>query len=672
MGPKSGRVTILLACAFLLLAIAMTGASVFDGYSTDDHFFRAVFRGTPNVPELARGPLQSFVFADGDPHTNESLRDRGMFPWWAVTHAKLAFFRPLASAYHWLDYRLWNDRPAPMHAENVALYAALCVLAFLLYRQLFDSLWVAALAAFIFTVNDGNGSTVGWISSRNTLMAAICCVLVLMSHDAWRKRGNLLYAVAAGAALATGLLFGEATLSVGAYLLAYALFLEQGTARQRLLTLVPYGVIAAAYLIAYRWAGYGSAGSGWYTDPGSDPVGFAAALASNLPILLFTLWAAFPTPIFSAGPTFAFFLYLVVLLALGCVVALLIPLLRANPSVRFWLLGSIIAIIPVCSVIPQPRVLIVASVGGAAIVAHYLSAWMDRRQCLRLIGAIIAASIVVQLLGRLVPLGYGLLPIILAVLGVMLYALFRYGHRTESWLPTGMGWRIGAGALASVWVITQLIVAPNSLPNTSRSVGTMGRRLNEAYASLPSDAPVVDQTLVVLQTPNDFMSWYFTCMRLAEGQPLPRHTRVLSASLRDLTVERTDERTIVLRTENGFVGNRSASIYRNANSPMSAGDTVKLTGVTAEVLKTDKKGWPLDARFQFDRPLEDPSLLWYAAAMVPIRHRRSGRVIEVERYVRIPLPRIGEAAEVAELVDRSPDAQAYRTAVADSARPADS
>lgn len=662
----------LLACAFLLLAIAMTGASTFDGYSTDDHFFRAVFRGTPDVPELARGPLQSFVFADGDPRKNESLRDMGMFPWWAVTHAKLAFFRPLASAYHWLDYRLWNDRPAPMHAENVALYAVLCVLAFLLYRQLFDSLWVAALAAFVFTVNDGNGSTVGWISSRNTLMATICCVLVLIAHDAWRKRRSLAYAVAAGSALATGLLCGEATLSVGAYLLAYALFLEQGTARQRMLTLVPYGIIATAYLIAYRWAGYGSAGSGWYTDPGSDPLGFAAALAFNLPILLFTLWAAFPTPIFAAGPTLTFVLSLVVLSLLGCVIVLLVPLLRANPSARFWLLGSIIAIIPVCSVIPQPRVLIVASIGGAAIVAQYLSAWMDHRQCSRLIGAILVASIAVQLLGRLVPLGYALLPIILTILGAMLYALFRYGRRTESWLPAGTGWRIGAGALASVWVTTQLIVAPNSLPNTSRSVGTMGRRLNEAYASLPADSQVADQTLVVLQTPNDFMSWYFTCMRLAEGQPLPRHTRVLSASLRDLSIERTDERTIVLRTENGFVGNRGASIYRDGNSPMSAGEKVNLSGVTVEVLRTDDQGWPLDARFAFDRPLEDPALLWYAAAMVPVRRRGTGRVVDAERYVRVPLPTVGETARVAELVDRSPDAQAYRDAAADSARPADS
>jgi hypothetical protein len=272
----------------------------------------------------------------------------------------------------------------------------------------------------------------------------------------------------------------------------------------------------------------------------------------------------------------------------------------------------------------------------------------------------------------MLPLGYGLLPIILAILGAMLYALFRYGHRTDSWLFAGTGWRVGAGALASVWVITQLIVAPNSLPNTSRSVGTMGRRLNEAYASLPSDRQVTEQTLMILQTPNDFMSWYFTCMRLAEGQPLPRHTRVLSASLRELTLKRTDERTIELRTSDGFVGNRGASIYRNKNSPMTDGETVKLSGINIEVLRTDDKGWPLDARFRFDRPLEDPSLLWYTAAMVPIRHRRSGRVINVERYLQVPLPAVGESATVAQLVDRSPDKQTYIDAIAGPARAAGS
>jgi hypothetical protein len=461
-------------------------------------------------------------------------------------------------------------------------------------------------------------------------------------------------------------------MAVGAYLLAYALFLESGPLPRRAMTLVPYGVIAGVYLLAYRSGGYGSAGSGWYTDPGSDPIGFVAAVASNLPILLFTLWSAFPTPIFSAGPWLAFVLYLIVVAALVLVVIFLIPLLRANTTARFWLLGSVIAIVPVCSVIPQPRVLIVASLGGSAVVAHFLSAWMNRRQCALLIGAIIVTSIAVQLLGRMLPLGYGLLPVILAILGAMLYALFRYGHRNDSWLPAGTGWRVGAGALASVWVITQLIVAPNSLPNTSRSVGTMGRRLNEAYASLPSDRQVTEQTLMILQTPNDFMSWYFTCMRLAEGQPLPRHTRVLSASLRELTIERTDERTIVLRTSDGFVGNRSASIYRNKNSPMTDGETVKLSGINIEVLRTDDEGWPLDARFRFDRPLEDPSLLWYTAAMVPIRHRRSGRVINVERYLQVPLPNVGESATVAQLVDRSPDRQAYVDAVAEPARAAGS
>ena len=95
---------------------------------------------------------------------------------------------------------------------------------------------------------------------------------------------------------------------------------------------------------------------------------------------------------------------------------------------------------------------------------------------------------------------------------------------------------------------------------------------------------------------------------------------------------------------------------------MKTGEVIRLTGVTVSVLKTDAKGWPLDAAFVFDRPLDGDTYLWYTGAMVSERNPRTGRVARVERYFPIAVPAVGETATAQELLDRSPQYQAMLAA----------
>jgi len=51
---------------------------------------------------------------------------------------------------------------------------------------------------------------------------------------------------------------------------------------------------------------------------------------------------------------------------------------------------------------------------------------------------------------------------------------------------------------------------------------------------------------------------------------------------------------------------------RGPEHPLHAGDRVSLPRMQVEVLAVDGRGFPTEAAFEFDVPLEDPSLKWIA------------------------------------------------------------
>lgn len=72
--------------------------------------------------------------------------------------------------------------------------------------------------------------------------------------------------------LLTALLSAEAAVACGAYLLAYAFFLDRGSLKERLLSIVPRASVGALWSIAYRYLGYGASGSTHYIDPVGEPL----------------------------------------------------------------------------------------------------------------------------------------------------------------------------------------------------------------------------------------------------------------------------------------------------------------------------------------------------------------------------------------------------------------
>src|SRR5688572_18740798 len=110
--PGADRWVLLLIAAISLLAIDT-------GLGADDHIHQVMVEGARDLPGFRRAPLDLFRFAPGDRVTAEQMSRDGILPWWADPEARLAFWRPLTSATHWLDYAAWPRAEWLMHFESL-------------------------------------------------------------------------------------------------------------------------------------------------------------------------------------------------------------------------------------------------------------------------------------------------------------------------------------------------------------------------------------------------------------------------------------------------------------------------------------------------------------------------------------------------------------------------
>src|SRR5262249_35723273 len=158
---------------------------------------------------------------------------------------------------------------------------------------------IAGLAALLFVLDDAHGFTVGWISARNTLLATIFAVACVLVHVRMPRSGSA--RVLGPLLLALALASGEAGVTALAVLAAHALLRESGSVRARLLMLLPYACVTAAWAAVYVVGGYGAHNAGAYRDVAGAPVQTLIAGLADTPVLLFSqLGVSFVGPLLAA------------------------------------------------------------------------------------------------------------------------------------------------------------------------------------------------------------------------------------------------------------------------------------------------------------------------------------------------------------------------------------
>lgn len=568
-----------LPAGLAILAMALTLPSLSQGWVADDLIQREMLL-TLSLPELLKG-LFVFVSPDKSLQFMDLSVDLGSMPWWTLDTLRVAFFRPLTVLTHWLDYQLWPDSGVLMHAQSILWYGGVCVLATLAYRRLMGLTWVAGLAAFLFAVDVVHAGSVAWLANRNGLLAIFFGLLALMAHDQWRRGGRRVDVLLALLWLVLALLSAEAGVSAGAYLAAYAIFLDRGTWPQQLASLVPYVAVVVIWRLAYQSLGFVVWGSGFYVDPGQEPVRFATAVIERGPILLLSQWIG-QIPIWYnllSAPARRI-AWLGALLFIALVGIVLIPLVRRERVARFWATGMVLSVVPACAIsLLSGRVLLFAGLGAMGLMAQFIGGLWDR----------------------------------------------------SGWLPVRRAWRIPAWILCSLLIGLHAILPPILIPlfiNTPDVLQSVIAQVTDLGA-LPA---AEKQAVVIVNAPSPFHYIYVPSLRSIDGQPMPAHIRILAPGYFAVNVTRVDNYTVIVRPEYGYLVPAGVSegekqnaaptfhpvyiyqlldqFFRSDSFPMALGQRVEMTGMRAEVTALMDDGRPSEARMQFTLLLEDPGLKW--------------------------------------------------------------
>lgn len=567
--------------------MALCAPALWTGLKVDDLFQRAILTNTPQFADYFDGPMSMFNFTDGDPERAHRFMDLGFLPWWTLDTVRLRFLRPVTVLTHWLDYRLWPNAVPLMHIHSLLWLGGLVAVASLLYRRFMGTGTTAGLAALLYAIDDAHGWPAAWLANRNGLLAAFFGFLTLWCHDRWRRNRSLAAAWAAPVCLVLGLLSNEGALAVCGYVFAYAVFVDAGSRRSRALSLVPYAVVVVAWRLVYNALGCGTWGSQLYIDPARSPLRFLKVLWFRAPVLLFGQWGGFPSDFHLLLPDAGRALLVgVAIIFVAWVAWALWPLLRSSRIARFWALGMVLSLLPVCATFTMDRLLLFVGLGAMGLLAM----------------------------------------------------LLRDAHadpaREES-APLIVAWRgkpYHVRTLCALMILVHLVLAPVLMPVRIWGMSRMLGASNTALRAIDLDADVAQKTVVMASAPNLFFVSYLPVLRACDGLPVPGAVRCLAPMSRlpvPIHLTRTDERTLEAEPESGYPW----LLVRDDNHPLAVGDRVDLAGMTIEVLSLTEKGHPHRVAFRFDIPLEDPSLVWFECkdgAFVPFHPPPVGESVVLE------------------------------------------
>lgn len=503
-----------------------------------------------------RGVLDLYDFVDdGD---RVALLARGLLPWWTDPRLTIRFFRPLSSALLYLDHRLFSHAALPMHLHSLAWWAAAVLAARALFRRALPER-PALLATAIFALSPCHALPLAWVANREALISLAFGALGVAAHARWVERRGVRDFATAAALFALALLGGgEYALSFGGYVLAMDLVRKGERPLSRVASWLPFLVPAALYLALRGALGYGSVGSGFYSDPLKAPGTFLANAPMRALSLVGSAWLTLDTEAWRSGVMR--WLLLAIVLAGGFAMfhatrrALARLTAEQRRTATWLLLGSALALAPVLAVVPARRLLGTSMLGVAALVALVLDrAWFPTPDEEAEPKSRVAA------LGSLAAMALG-------------FAHLVHGPGT-SWLQARQHRNDGLDFATRVTFLRGAVGDPTSA-----------------------------QIAFVRGLAGDF----FAPFALDPRGATPRRWTVLAQSGHVLALRR-DERTLELVTPHGRglypIGERN--LYRPADAPLRAGAEIAAPGMRVTVLEVEESG-PRVVRFEFD---DDPERL---------------------------------------------------------------
>jgi hypothetical protein len=553
--PEGRRRPWLALAILVLLGVAVYFPALRTPFLLDDYLQASMIEGT--FP-AKRGPFDLYDFVnDAD---RASLTERGMLPWWSHPELKIRFFRPLSSALRWADHRLLGESPISLHLHSFAWWLAAVLAARALFRRALAPR-AATIATLVFALAPCHTLPLTWLANREALLSLAFGTFGLLAYARFREQRGHRDGALAALLFTLAVLSGEYALCFAGYILAIELGLRGEPLFRRGLGVLPFAVPAAGYLLVRARLGYGTLGSGFYTDPFRETLPFLHALPRRLATLLVDGWFALDDEtLTSETPGWA-----LALLVLCAAPLLFVPLRRAfvmldderRRRASWMLLGSFFSLLPVLAVVPSPRLLGVSVLGVATAVGLLLDhAWfpaagvpLDRRPAAQLTG------FVALLLG---------------------FSHLVHGPGT-SWLMARRLQRTAVSFASHVAALRGRVPAPEN------------------------------SEVVVIRA---IAGAFFLPFALDERGRLPFRFRILAQAGHALVL-RHDARTfdIIVPPEQSLFPTGPGQLFRSMDAPLAVGDVLTVPGVRATILDVGRRG-PRSARFELDRELESPTITW--------------------------------------------------------------
>jgi hypothetical protein len=542
-----------------LLGMLMMAPTLNLGLVGDDYVHRALLIGQDTHAHKA-SMFGLFTFVDGQAAHVQALKESGRLLWWAADNLRLSFWRPLTELTHWLDYQLWPNSPALMHAQSILWYGLLVFLLGTFYRLLDDDPVRTGLATLIYAASGLHLFSVAWLAARNQLVAGCFTLMTLIAYHHWRSGRAAWYGWLAALTLVLGLLSAEAALVTVGYLVAYALVYEQGQPWwPRLRALMPFLLIVVVWRMAYSHMGYGSIGSGSYIDPGAGPWRFVQAMLLRMPTLLLAQLFGVSSAILNKLPQHMQVLYAV--LAAGAVLLSVLVAqyfkLWSSALARFCALGAVLALVPVCAAEPNDRLLLCSEIGMSWLFA------------------------------------------------MLFVKVASHRHDYTGWLALGAKAVVVLMAVVHLAFVPGVTLVSSVLMKKVMTPVTIGEPM-----SLPISADQTSQHVILLNPPAVVFVYYYPLVRAYFGAANAASTQALSPGNQEIVVSVVDDSTLKLSAARGFIDPMSRDIKR---LPFKVGDTVNIGQAAVKVLEVTPDGVPKTALFHFVAPLRGPRwkfLVW--------------------------------------------------------------
>jgi len=525
----------------------------------------------------------------------------GIAPWWGAGDWHAALFRPVTAFTHWLDYRIFPNTPALMHAHSIAWYAAAVFLVAYLYRKLWSfgpgasstthagaetarvvprGTLIAGLAGLLFLLDKNTYFPVMYVANRGFFVSLVFGLICLDAHHRWRTSRSRGWMVGSALWLALSILSNEGGASSLAFLLAYALVLEPAGWRSRFFSLIPAGIVLIGWRVVYVSSGYGVRNFLLYIDPGYTPLLFLKNLVPRVSGLMGGQLSGLP-PEAVLGFDTKWQLIITAMFGYFSLVCGLVfwPILRQDRTARFWATAMLLALVPASTVAPLTKNLAFVAVGAFGVMASFLVHLAAPESYIRMGSSVRALAWCVAL------------------------------WLVVAHIPAALAARAGL-ALISPYIPAAMAQA----------------------CAFPNSPEIGDRDVIVLNDPT-IASAFVAFDRAYRHLALPRTMRILVPGSVPIVVTRPDAFTLVLAAKKADLLDTEATkpiglsrALKSANDLLfgqrtwRTGDQIMGNGFVVQVLKLSLRGSPRVLAFRFEKPLGSSERVWLYFDWRQLRH----------------------------------------------------